>query len=94
MMVHPIEHIYLLGRARVGLNQPHQGCAKRRSWIEGQTLPSYSVGTAPECPETSNLGKVGVMPGDRHRRYPSELKERAVRMVAENVGEHESQWRR
>lgn len=32
------------------------------------------------------------MPGDTRRRYPSELKERAVRMVAENVGEHESQW--
>ena len=32
------------------------------------------------------------MPGGRHRRYPSELKERAVRMVAESVGEHEWQW--
>ena len=24
--------------------------------------------------------------------YPQELRERAVRMVAENVGEHESEW--
>ena len=32
------------------------------------------------------------MPGDTHKRYPPELKERAVRMVAENVGEHESEW--
>ena len=29
------------------------------------------------------LGKVGVMPGDSSRRYPLELSERAVRMVAE-----------
>lgn len=32
------------------------------------------------------------MPGDTHRRYPPELKERAVRMVAEIRDEHESEW--
>jgi transposase len=32
------------------------------------------------------------MPGDTHRRYPPELRERAVRMVAEIAGEHESEW--
>ncbi len=32
------------------------------------------------------------MPAATHKRYPPELKERAVRMVAENVGEHASEW--
>lgn len=32
------------------------------------------------------------MPGDSKRRYPQELKQRAVRMVAEIAGEHESEW--
>ena len=32
------------------------------------------------------------MPGDSTRRYPSELKQRAVRMVGEIAGEHESEW--
>ena len=32
------------------------------------------------------------MPGDSTKRYPSELRERAVRMVAEIRGEHESEW--
>ena len=32
------------------------------------------------------------MPGDTHKRYPPELKERAVRMVAEIHAEHESEW--
>src|SRR6478672_11266253 len=32
------------------------------------------------------------MPGDSTRRYPSELKQRAVRMVAEIAGEHDSEW--
>ena len=32
------------------------------------------------------------MPGDTRKRYPAELKQRAVRMVAENIGEHESEW--
>jgi len=38
------------------------------------------------------LGKVGVMPGDSTKRYPSESRERVVRMVAEIRGEHESEW--
>lgn len=32
------------------------------------------------------------MPGDTTRRYPPELRERAVRMVAEIRGEHDSEW--
>lgn len=32
------------------------------------------------------------MSGNKSQRYPPELKERAVRMVAEIRGEHESDW--
>ena len=32
------------------------------------------------------------MAGDSTGRYPLELKQRAVRMVAEIAGEHESEW--
>lgn len=32
------------------------------------------------------------MPGNTSKRYPPELKERAVRMVEEIRGEHESEW--
>jgi transposase len=32
------------------------------------------------------------MPGDSTKRYPLELKQRAVRMVAEIAGEHDSEW--
>ena len=32
------------------------------------------------------------MPGDTRKRYPPELKDRAVRMVAEIRDEHESEW--
>ena len=32
------------------------------------------------------------MPGETHRRYPPELRERAVRMVAEIRAEHDSEW--
>lgn len=32
------------------------------------------------------------MPGDTRRRYPLELRERAVRMVAEIQGDHDSEW--
>ena len=32
------------------------------------------------------------MSGNTSRRYPSELKERAVRMVAEIRGQHDSEW--
>ena len=34
------------------------------------------------------------MPGETHKRYPRELKERAVRMGAEIRSEHDSEWRR
>jgi len=49
-------------------------------------------GTAPACPETPLLGKVGVMSGGSSRRYPPELRERAVRMVAEISDQHDSEW--
>jgi transposase len=32
------------------------------------------------------------MSGSTSRRYPPELRERAVRMVAEIAGQHESEW--
>ncbi len=32
------------------------------------------------------------MPGDTHKRYPPELRERAVRMVAEVTEEQGSEW--
>ena len=32
------------------------------------------------------------MPGDSQKRYPPELRERAVRMVAEIRDDHESEW--
>lgn len=32
------------------------------------------------------------MPGDARKRYPAELKVRAVRMVAEIRADHESEW--
>ena len=32
------------------------------------------------------------MPGDTLKRYPPELKERAVRMVAEIRADHDSEW--
>ncbi len=32
------------------------------------------------------------MPGNTSKRYPPELKERAVRMVAEIRADHESEW--
>jgi transposase len=38
------------------------------------------------------VGKVGVMSGGSSRRYPPELRERAVRMVAEISDEHGSEW--
>ena len=36
--------------------------------------------------------KVGVMSGGSSRRYPPELRERAVRMVAEISDQHDSEW--
>ena len=47
---------------------------------------------ATACPETPLLGKVGVMSGGSSRRYPPELRERAVRMVAEISDQHDSEW--
>jgi transposase len=38
------------------------------------------------------LGKVGVMSGSTSKRYPLELRDRAVRMVGEITGQHESEW--
>ena len=32
------------------------------------------------------------MPGNTSKRYPAELKERAVRLVGEIMPEHESEW--
>ena len=32
------------------------------------------------------------MPGSTSKRYPPELRERAVRMAAEIAGDHESEW--
>ena len=32
------------------------------------------------------------MPGDSTKRYPPELKQRAVRMVTEIAGQHDSEW--
>ena len=48
--------------------------------------------TAPACPETPFVGKDGVMPGSTSRRYPPELRERAVRMVAEVRASHATEW--
>src|SRR6476620_8649291 len=47
---------------------------------------------AAACPETPLLGKDGVMSANSSRRYPPELRERAVRMVAEVRGQHETEW--
>lgn len=38
------------------------------------------------------LGKDGVMSGRTSKRYPAELRERAVRMVAELRPDYESDW--
>jgi hypothetical protein len=45
----------------------------------------------PACPETPEVGRIWIM---EHRvgRYPQELRERAVRMVAEVRPSYRSQW--
>jgi len=43
------------------------------------------------CPETTFFVKDVVMSGST-KRYPAELRERAVRMVAEVRHEHSSEW--
>ncbi len=48
--------------------------------------------TPPASPETPFLGKDGVMSGSTSKRYPAELRERAVRMVAEIRADHDSEW--
>lgn len=47
---------------------------------------------APASPETSSFGKDGVMSSATNKRYPPELRERAVRMVAEGQHEYPSEW--
>ena len=56
------------------------------------STPPGRLGTAPECPETSILGKVGVMSGNTSKRYPAELKARAVRMYAEIRPDQATDW--
>jgi transposase len=46
----------------------------------------------PVCPETLIVGKDGVMSSNTSRRYPQELRERAVRMVVESRPDHSSEW--
>src|SRR5271154_3881147 len=53
---------------------------------EGRCEPPRHV------PETPLVGKVGVMSGGSSRRYPPELRERAVRMIAEVSNQHDSEW--
>src|SRR6185312_5456774 len=48
--------------------------------------------TPPACPDAPVIWMLGVMLVASTRRYPLELKQRAVRMVAEIAGEHESEW--
>src|SRR6185312_3171515 len=55
-------------------------------------VSTFQIEPTPGCPETPLLGRVGVMSGGSSRRYPPELRERAVRMVAEISDEHGSEW--
>jgi hypothetical protein len=45
----------------------------------------------PVCPETPSIGKDGVI-GNRQGQYPPELRQRAVRLVAESRDEYKSEW--
>ena len=57
------------------------------------TVRLPSAGESPRvCPETLILGKDGVMSSNTSRRYPQELRERAVRMVVESRPDHSSEW--
>ncbi len=68
--------------------------ADPRAWLTTvvSRLGLDKLRSAPACPETPVLGKDGVMSGGSSRRYPPELRERAVRMVAEIRGQHDSEW--
>ena len=66
----------------------HQRCS--RSLLSAR--PAVVEGTEPPRHVRRLLGKVGVMSGNTSRRYPPELRERAVRMVAEIRAQHESEW--
>ena len=57
-----------------------------------RTAPCAELRTAPVCPEAPNLGRVGVMSGNTHKRYPAELKQRAVRMYAEMRPDQATDW--
>src|SRR5258708_29535153 len=63
------------------------------SMIVGSQIACHRpMWTAAACRETPLLGRVGVMSGGSSRRYPPELRKRAVRMVAEISDQHESEW--
>src|SRR3954465_1357333 len=72
-------------------------CAPATRWGEARAPPPGlssqrpAGGTAPASPETPVLEEDGVMPG-RHGQYPPELRERAVRLVAECRPDHASEW--
>jgi transposase len=57
------------------------------------TLPTSSTNALTEPPRDSwRLRLVRGWSYDQTRRYPQELRERAVRMVFEHQDEHPSQW--
>ena len=56
------------------------------------TFEAWTYRSIPACPETPFRGKDGVMSGSTSKRYPVELRERAVRMVGEVRADHESEW--
>ncbi|ORB05175.1 hypothetical protein BST30_14335, partial [Mycobacterium mantenii] len=56
------------------------------------TFPRKEVRIKRGMVQTPLLGKVGVMSERTSRRYPPELRERAVRMVVEISDQHDSEW--
>ena len=56
---------------------------------EGVPCPTLSL-NRPGFPGGSNLCEDGVM-NSKGKRYPAEVRERAVRMVFEHQGEHDSE---
>lgn len=78
------------GAGKLSPSEPGSGTRTLRPNIP--TIPRTPVVvTAPASPETPFLGKDGVM-ASNSRRYPLELRQRAVRMVTEVRAEHDSQW--